>query len=91
MSSGAELDSEKSGFTAKFFTVTNPFNVDPFHKLLKAIPCWDELVLLEPFAGVNNIVTMVQDLGYCNTWACFDIDPAPVEQNATGVEVVNAA
>lgn len=88
MSSGDELDSENKRLHGQFFTVTNPFNVDPFHKWLKAIPCWEELVFLEPFAGANNIVTMIQDLGYGNTWASFDIDPAPAEQNATDVKVV---
>lgn len=87
MSSGAERDSENKRLHGQFFTVTNPFNVDPFHKWLKSIPGWDELVLLEPFAGANNIVTMIQDLGYENQWSCFDIDPAPVEQNATGIVV----
>ncbi len=88
MSSIAELDNENKRLHGQFFTVTNPFNVDPFHKWLKAIPCWNELVFLEPFAGANNIVTMIQDLGYRNNWACFDIEPAPEELNATGIKVV---
>ena len=71
----------------QFFTVTNPFNVDPFHKWLKAIPALKELVLLEPFAGANNIVSMLGDLGYSNKWACFDIEPVNDESNATGTEV----
>lgn len=71
----------------QFFTTTNPFNVDPFHKWLKAVPERSSLVLLEPFAGANNIVCMVQDLGYSNAWSCFDIDPADPDENASGVIV----
>lgn len=88
MSSNSVLGGESKRLHGQFFTITNPFNVDPFHKWLKAIPCVNELVFLEPFAGANNIVTMIQDLGYLNTWSCFDIDPAPIEQNATDFMVV---
>lgn len=74
----------------QFFTTTNPFNVDPFHKWLKSVPGYDaETVLLEPFAGANNIVTMIQDLGYVNPWVCFDIEPVDSpDENASGVAVV---
>lgn len=82
--SGAEDSKRLHG---QFFTVTNPFNMDPFHKWLKAIPAFRELVLLEPFAGANNIVSMLSDLGYSNSWSCFDIEPVNDERNASGVEV----
>lgn len=71
----------------QFFTTTNPFNVDPFHKWLKGINGFSDLVLLEPFAGANNIVGMIRDLGYGNAWACFDIDPADADENATDIPV----
>ncbi|MBQ6855718.1 MAG: hypothetical protein IJO13_01295, partial [Lachnospiraceae bacterium] len=44
------------------------------------IPDYEEKTLLEPFAGANNIVTMIESLGYKNQWECFDI--APNEFNA---------
>lgn len=72
----------------QFFTTTNPFNVDPFHKWLKAIPSFKEFVFLEPFAGSNNIVCMLQDLGYTNPWSCFDIAPPDPDTNASGELVV---
>ena len=71
----------------QFFTTTNPFNLDPFHKWFKGIPAVAELVLLEPFAGANNIVGMLRDLGYSNAWDCFDIEPVNSDENATGVLV----
>lgn len=83
--SAAQEDAKR--LHGQFFTTTNPFNVDPFHKWLKAIPEREGLVFLEPFAGANNIVCMLQDLGYPNAWTCFDIDPADPEENASGVVV----
>lgn len=71
----------------QFFTTTNPFNVDPFHKWLKTIPGYKQQTFLEPFAGANNIVVMLADLGYGNHWACFDIEPANKDLNASGFEV----
>lgn len=87
MSSIPQAEVAQKRLHGQFFTTTNPFNVDPFHKWLKAIPCLEEMVLLEPFAGANNIVCMIQDLGYNNQWSCFDIQPAGEELNASGVLV----
>lgn len=71
----------------QFFTVTNPFNVDPFHKWLKAIPGYATVPVLEPFAGANNILCMLSDLGYALKWTCYDIAPVNDERNASGIEV----
>jgi hypothetical protein len=71
----------------QFFTITNPFNVDAFHKWFKSIEGYASLDLLEPFAGSNNIVCMLQDLGYSNPWHCFDIAPVNTDENASGVLV----
>ena len=32
--------------------------------------------MLEPFAGANNIVEMIQESGITTAWECFDIEPA---------------
>lgn len=61
----------------KYYTKNNPFN----HKLFYE---WFELTepgskILEPFAGANNIVKQIKDLGFTNRWSCFDI--APSENN----------
>ena len=67
----------------QFFTITNLFNIDPFHKWLKSVPNYKAIEFLEPFAGGNNIVSMIRDLGYKNEWKCFDIDPVDEEENST--------
>lgn len=87
MSSANPTDLESKRLRGQFFTTTNPFNTDPFHKWFKSIPAFNELVLLEPFAGANNIVGMIQDLSYANTWSCFDLEPVNDDSNASGVQV----
>lgn len=64
----------------QFFTITNPFSIDIFYKWMNLIPEEKKSCIIEPFAGGNNIVKMIQDLGFNNEWACFDI--APNENNA---------
>ena len=59
----------------QFFTITNPFEVDPFKMWMKSIQIDESTIFLEPFAGANNIVNMIQDIGYLNKWNCFDISP----------------
>lgn len=60
-------------FLGQFFTIANPFNLSPFDSWLTSIPDIDKTTLLEPFAGANNIVNMMQSLGYTQPWKCFDI------------------
>ena len=64
----------------QFFTTTNPFVNKPFEKWIRSLP--KGAVLLEPFAGSNNIVRMLRDLGYGNEWKSFDIAPVCGEQNS---------
>lgn len=86
-SSQACLSTDTKRLRGQFFTTTNPFNLDPFHKWFKSIPCFNEAILLEPFAGANNIVGMIMDLGYKNSWSCYDIEPVNSDDNATGIPV----
>lgn len=67
-------DSKK--LLGQFFTITNPFNIDIFYKWMKLIPEEKKTCIIEPFAGANNIVKMIQDLGFDNDWACYDIEPS---------------
>jgi len=60
----------------QYYTQENPF----FHPLFKE---WMDLtgynndeILLEPFAGANNILKLMDDCGYHNKWQCYDIDPS---------------
>lgn len=59
----------------QFFTITNPFDNQLFYQWIKIIPNFEQQILTEPFAGSNNIVKMINDLGINNQWQCFDIEP----------------
>ena len=69
--------SEQKRLLGQFFTITNPFDYDLFHKWWKqasrTLPT-DETIL-EPFAGANNILRLAQEVGIRNRWACYDIAP----------------
>lgn len=58
----------------QFYTVVNPF----YNKVIK---WWLEKnikpsdILLEPFAGSGNLVTMLQKVGFSNSWKQYDIEP----------------
>lgn len=61
----------------QFYTTTNPFTHPAFISWLAAIPSGARF--LEPFAGANNIVSMVKEVRPDSTWASFDIEPAAPE------------
>ena len=56
----------------QYFTMTNPFVLEPFVKWFNSIPNIENEILLEPYAGANNIVKM---LGTDNKWVCYDYEP----------------
>lgn len=60
----------------QFFTSVNPFKLDIFYRWMKLIPNVENVKILEPFAGANNIVKMIMDLGFKNEWECYDIKPS---------------
>ena len=64
----------------QFFTMSNPFNNDLFYKWFKLIPNRQSKTIIEPFAGSNNIVKMINDIGIKNEWVCYDIEP-PINNN----------
>jgi hypothetical protein len=59
----------------QFYTTANPFNNDLFYKWVDIVDDFKNKKILEPFAGSNNIVKMIADLGYKNKWSCYDIEP----------------
>lgn len=63
----------------QFFTTTNAFNHNLFFEWKKQIINFNELTILEPFAGSNNIIDMLEEIGINNKWKCFDIDPECVD------------
>ena len=65
----------------QFFTVVNPFIHTLFFHWIDTIENFDERVIVEPFAGSNNIVNMIEGLGFENKWHSYDIDPVDDELN----------
>lgn len=73
--------SESKRFRGQFFTVTNPFRHDAFFEWWRKIPEEKKNIILEPFAGSNSIVEMIQELDISSAWKCCDIEPVPSEEN----------
>ena len=48
----------------QYYTTTNPFNHELFYKWVNEIEDFSEKKILEPFCGSNNIVNMIEDLGF---------------------------
>lgn len=59
----------------QYFTQENPFNHPLFKEWMTLTGCKENEILLEPFAGANNILKLMDESGYHNPWACYDIDP----------------
>lgn len=58
----------------QFFTTKSPFTHPEFRKWLDGLP--PNPRMLEPYAGANNLVRMVNELRPGLDWTCFDIQPA---------------
>lgn len=62
----------------QFFTIYNPFFVSPFYEWFESIPESKREVILEPFAGSNNIVKLINELSVGGEkeklFKSFDID-----------------
>lgn len=74
--------STKTKERGQFYTVVNPFDHWLFRTWFEMIPpaLKRQKPLLEPFAGSNNLVKMVEDLYGPQDWACYDIAPSPDNQ-----------
>lgn len=58
----------------QYFTTYNPFQNSGF--LNWAYKCdLSKTTILEPFAGSNNLINMLQDMGLCTDFKSFDIEP----------------
>lgn len=68
----------------QFFTTTNPFFNPSFYEWYEMIPTEKKKVILEPFAGANNIVVLVNELGVDGgtekMFKCYDIDTSHENQ-----------
>ncbi|MDA8029872.1 MAG: hypothetical protein MPK62_01825 [Alphaproteobacteria bacterium] len=59
----------------RYYTERNPFVLRAFKKWARAYDIAND-VILEPFAGKNNLIDMLDKLGYCRRFRSFDIKPA---------------
>jgi type I restriction-modification system DNA methylase subunit len=57
----------------QYFTQTNPFTLPAFKKWTSFLP--NNATILEPFAGANNIVKMLNNINPLFSFASFDILP----------------
>ena len=64
--------------TGRFYTKTNPFNHPLFFQWLSLLP--QNVAVVEPFAGANDIPIMLREIGFNPVWKCFDINP-PIDNN----------
>jgi hypothetical protein len=58
----------------QYFTETNPFINDGFLKWSQACNI-ENNIILEPFAGSNNLIRMLQEMKLCNNFVSYDIEP----------------
>ncbi len=59
----------------RYYTQGNPFKLRPFRRWGIKIRM-KERVVLEPFAGRNNLIRMLQSTDQCRRFASYDIRPA---------------
>ena len=67
-------DNNNKKLHGQFYTTVNPFHNELFMQWFERIENRTSKIIIEPFAGSNNIVKMVNEF-YSSKWACFDIDP----------------
>ncbi len=58
----------------QYFTQYNPFDNKAFQDWANECNL-EENTILEPFAGSNNLIKMLQNMGLCNNFISYDIEP----------------
>ncbi len=79
----------------QFYTIENCFLLKPFRAFMAILRDYDALAYqstwLEPFAGANNIVALMDKAFFKpatpENWACFDIAPLAQDNNKTEIAV----
>ena len=59
----------------RYYTMSNPFGLPAFKKWARKHGIVDD-VILEPFAGRNNLINMLAEEGHCKWFTSYDIKPA---------------
>jgi len=69
-----EIESDVKRLNGQYFTILNPFNNDGFMEWANNCNL-KQNTILEPFAGSNNLTTMLQEMNLCGNFNAFDIEP----------------
>lgn len=69
-----ELFADNKRTNGQYFTECNPFRNDGFIEWSNECNIGKN-VILEPFAGSNNLISMLQEMHLCNNFASYDIEP----------------
>lgn len=81
------MENDNKKFRGQFFTINNPFVENAFYDWFFSIPEEKRSAIIEPFAGSNNIVKMINNLKIGTfQWFCYDIEP-PVENAVSEIKV----
>ena len=67
-------DLQNKRTNGQYFTEFNPFNNSGFAEWSASCDIINQNVL-EPFAGSNNLIKMLQNMGFCNNFSSFDLEP----------------
>ena len=65
---------ESKRTNGQYFTQYNPFDNKGFQEWSSECNLKDNIIL-EPFAGSNNLIKMLQEMGLCNNFTSYDIEP----------------
>ena len=60
--------------TGRYYTEGDPFALKPFRAWAKNVGLKDKTIL-EPFAGANNIIRLLQKNGFADDFRSFDVKP----------------
>lgn len=66
------INKRKNG---QYFTKGNCFKFEPFKEWFETIPCYENMTIIEPFAGAGDIPVLMREAGYENKWELFDLFP----------------
>jgi len=67
-----DLNSKRTN--GRYFTEYNPFDNNGFKEWARECNLQNSIIL-EPFAGSNNLIKMLKAMDLCNNFSSFDIDP----------------
>ena len=66
---------EQKRLNGVFYTISNPFKTEGFCRWFDLIEDKESNIFIEPFAGANNIVLMINEINSNLKWECYDINP----------------